>query len=131
MAYRHEWVRCGKTNCRSCPHGPYWYHYWREGKKIRKEYVGKRLFSEDEDRRGGEPTRPERPHRHDAIFSDRTASITIACDILGLGGGETKAQAMRIYRQMCKDHHPDRGGDERVFQRINVAWSYLNRMYGW
>jgi hypothetical protein len=36
-----EKVKCGKAHCRSCPHGPYWYAYRREGKRIKKRYVGK------------------------------------------------------------------------------------------
>jgi len=40
--YRLERVSCGK-NCKGCPHGPYWYGYWREGKKTRSKYIGKSL----------------------------------------------------------------------------------------
>lgn len=38
---RQELVRCGKSTCKSCPHGPYWYEYWSEGGKRRSKYVGK------------------------------------------------------------------------------------------
>lgn len=41
VTYRLESVRCGKAACRSCPHGPYWYAYWREDGKLRSRYVGK------------------------------------------------------------------------------------------
>ena len=41
VTYRLETVRCGKAACRSCPHGPYWYAYWRENGKLRSRYVGK------------------------------------------------------------------------------------------
>jgi hypothetical protein len=37
-----EWVRCGKPNCRCAGgelHGPYFYRFWREGGRLRKEYV--------------------------------------------------------------------------------------------
>jgi hypothetical protein len=46
---REEYIRCGKgkiNRCKSCPHGPYYYAYWREkfpseNKSIlRKKYVG-------------------------------------------------------------------------------------------
>jgi len=41
--YRREYVKCGKQGC-SCAkgkgHGPYWYAYWREGKKLKKKYLG-------------------------------------------------------------------------------------------
>ncbi|MDF0591318.1 hypothetical protein [Candidatus Methanocrinis natronophilus] len=42
VTYRQEWVRCGKE-CRSCPHGPYWYCYWKEDGKTRTKYIGKVL----------------------------------------------------------------------------------------
>lgn len=42
ITYRLEKVSCGK-NCKGCPHGPYWYGYWREGGKTRSKYIGKNL----------------------------------------------------------------------------------------
>lgn len=43
VTYRLEAVRCGKANCKSCPHGPYWYAYFREGNKLRSRYIGPEL----------------------------------------------------------------------------------------
>jgi hypothetical protein len=43
VTYRLESVRCGKPNCKSCPHGPYWYAYFREGTKQRSRYIGREL----------------------------------------------------------------------------------------
>lgn len=43
VTYRLESVRCGKPNCRSCPHGPYWYAYFREGSRLRSRYIGREL----------------------------------------------------------------------------------------
>ncbi len=40
VTYRLESVRCGKPGCTKCPHGPYWYAYYREGGKLRSRYVG-------------------------------------------------------------------------------------------
>jgi hypothetical protein len=40
VTYRLEKVRCGKPGCKSCPHGPYWYAYYREGDKLRSRYIG-------------------------------------------------------------------------------------------
>lgn len=34
-----EYVLCGKPGCAK-KHGPYWYAYWKEGKRTRKRYVG-------------------------------------------------------------------------------------------
>ena len=42
VTYRLEKVFCGK-GCKGCPHGPYWYGYWKEGGRTRSKYIGKRL----------------------------------------------------------------------------------------
>lgn len=49
VTYRLETVRCGKPNCKSCPHGPYWYAYFREGNKLRSRYIGRELPDEVKD----------------------------------------------------------------------------------
>ena len=39
-----QWVRCGKGGCRcsrGMRHGPYFYRFWREGGRLRKQYVKK------------------------------------------------------------------------------------------
>ena len=41
VSYRQQFVRCGKAGCTRCPHGPYWYAYWREGGRVRSRYLGK------------------------------------------------------------------------------------------
>jgi hypothetical protein len=43
VTYRQESVRCGKNGCTRCPHGPYWYAYWREDGRLRSRYIGKTL----------------------------------------------------------------------------------------
>ncbi len=45
ITYRLERVSCGK-GCKGCPHGPYWYGYWKEGGKTRSRYIGKRLIEQ-------------------------------------------------------------------------------------
>lgn len=45
VTYRLESVKCGKQGCRTCPHGPYWYAYFREGDKLRSRYIGRELPS--------------------------------------------------------------------------------------
>jgi hypothetical protein len=49
VSFRQEMVKCGKQGCTRCPHGPYWYAYWREGGRTRSRYVGKHLPG-DQDR---------------------------------------------------------------------------------
>ncbi|MGD1838325.1 MAG: hypothetical protein ACPKPY_09765 [Nitrososphaeraceae archaeon] len=41
---RKEYVKCNKEFCLRCPHGPYYYAYWRDNKsnkrKLKKKYLG-------------------------------------------------------------------------------------------
>lgn len=122
--YRSEWVRCGK-NCHGCPHGPYWYAYWREGKKLHKRYVGKELPAWC----GGPELEP--PHPHDGIFSSRTASASLAYEILGLSHQAADfASVRRAYRDLMARNHPDRGGSELIGKRLNCAFAYLKAWLG-
>lgn len=37
-----QWVKCGKPNCKCAHgelHGPYYYRFWRENGRLRKEYI--------------------------------------------------------------------------------------------
>jgi predicted ATPase/DNA-binding SARP family transcriptional activator/Tfp pilus assembly protein PilF len=44
VTYRQEHRRCGKATCVTCRngpgHGPYWYAVWREGRRVRRRYLG-------------------------------------------------------------------------------------------
>jgi hypothetical protein len=39
---RQEHVRCGNPDCQLL-HGPYLYAYWKDGKTLRKRYIGKTI----------------------------------------------------------------------------------------
>jgi hypothetical protein len=47
VTYRLQSVNCGKPACARCPHGPYWYAYWREGGKVRSRYIGRKLTPDE------------------------------------------------------------------------------------
>ena len=42
LTIQYEEILCGK-NCRGCPHGPYYYGYFRQGGRLRSVYIGKKL----------------------------------------------------------------------------------------
>lgn len=46
VTYRQEHVRCGKRGCTRCPHGPYWYGYWKQDGRTRSQYIGRHLPGE-------------------------------------------------------------------------------------
>jgi len=39
---RQEYVKCGNPDCQDL-HGPYFYAYWKQDKKLNKRCVGKNL----------------------------------------------------------------------------------------
>jgi hypothetical protein len=45
LTYQLQYRTCGKASCRACRsgfrHGPYWYAYWREQRRLRSAYIGK------------------------------------------------------------------------------------------
>lgn len=43
LRYRQEHVRCGRDTCTTCPHGPYWYAYWKQDGRTRRRYIGRHL----------------------------------------------------------------------------------------
>lgn len=43
IVFESEKIKCGRKNCRSCPHGPYWYLYSTRKGKLSKTYLGKEL----------------------------------------------------------------------------------------
>ena len=56
VSYRLESVKCGKEGCKSCPHGPYWYAYFREGKRLRSRYIGRDLPADVKSLAGTKPS---------------------------------------------------------------------------
>lgn len=42
VSYQQQHIRCGRS-CGSCPHGPYWYAYWKEDGRSRSQYIGRHL----------------------------------------------------------------------------------------
>lgn len=127
---RSEWVKCGK-GCGGCPHGPYWYAYWRAEGKVHKRYVGKELpKTEEKTEEEKDTARPAPPHRFDAILSDRTASRSLAYEILGVPFGADLATCKKAYWRLAADNHPDKHPADKgwLFIRANCAWAYLRRV---
>jgi hypothetical protein len=125
-SYRAQYVRCGNKRCKSCPHGPYWYSYWKEEGKTRSKYHGK---ADPRDGAGRDTRAGVSPF--DAIFDRRSASLDLACAILQVPVGADQAVAKRAFLRLTMEHHPDRGGTTLAMQRIEAAWSFLKSYHGW
>lgn len=55
----------------------------------------------------------------------RTSEREQALDLLGLEGDAGRDQVKRRYRELAMKWHPDRGGDDRRFQELQVAYAIL------
>jgi hypothetical protein len=125
--YRCEYVKCGKPTCKRCPHGPYWYGYQHTKGGMKKTYFGKR-----DPRKADKPKAGSIAHKYDAIFNRQTASLKLAWEIMGclleLPG---KDEALRQFRKLVMEAHPDRGGSEQEMRWLNSAWSYIRAAKRW
>ena len=57
----------------------------------------------------------------------RTDVADAAFDVLGLSPGADEAAVRRAYRRRVKAVHPDHGGDEREFRRLQAAYDAARR----
>jgi len=123
--FRREYVKCGKAGCKKCPHGPYWYQFWREGAKVKKKYIGKELPT------GADPEQPKAgPDPLDQIFERRGATVELACQILGCSKTASLELMQKQYRKLTMLHHPDRGGDVHLMKRLTAAWAIIKEWWG-
>ena len=42
-------------------------------------------------------------------------------EILGVSENVTQDELKKVYRQLALEHHPDKGGDEEKFKKINLC----------
>ncbi len=120
--WRQEYIRCGKASCKTCPHGPYWYVYWRESGKLRKKYQGKVRPGWEADF-GIEDV----PQEWEKILNRRTATNGVALEIMGLKTPGTLADLTKQFRKRSLECHPARGGNERQMMCVNAAYSFLTQ----
>jgi hypothetical protein len=124
ITYRQEMIKCGKKNCKRCPHGPYWYSYWTENGKLKKKYLGKH-----KDARPEAPAKEAKTHVFDAIFRRGTATEPLAKLILGIPMHSGIAEWQACFKKATLASHPDRGGSTEQMQRVQAAWQFLKSRY--
>lgn len=54
-------------------------------------------------------------------------NLTKSLSILELDALPTKASLKRQYIKLCNTHHPDKGGNNQIFQNINLAYNYIKK----
>lgn len=120
--YIREYVKCRKERCRGCPHGGYWYVYWRENRRLKKKYLGKDRPLQ------GQPWIEERMGKlvdeRDDIFDERFRTEDLARRILGLSPGFThldlREKWVAIVNRLGVDG--DRLSREHAFKKEAYLW---------
>lgn len=83
--------------------------------------LGNRLPFETPEPSGGPRSDGARERR------ERIGAPESAYEVLGLPSGADEAAIRRAYRRRVKAVHPDHGGDEREFQRLQEAYDAARR----
>ena len=124
--FRVRGVTCGKCNR---VHTWYKYRVWREGKKVKEEYVGKcdRNGSMAGDRSTGYHKRQQEQAKQQAYTNPRPYRSPY--EVLGITYRATQVEINRAYRKLVKQYHPDlnRGIDPKNIVEINVAYHILTK----
>lgn len=42
--------------------------------------------------------------------------------ILGVQDGASEEECKKAYRKLCREHHPDNGGNAELYDRVNKAY---------
>jgi hypothetical protein len=50
-------------------------------------------------------------------------------DILGVDENTDPKDIKKAYYKLCLIHHPDKGGDQKDFIKIQTAWEYIEMYY--
>jgi len=112
-----EYVKCGKPGCKSCPHGPYRYKYWREGGVLKKKYLGKpedqALFDKE-----GEP----------AFKAQETAVPKTIHDFLSIPASSSFSKTRIAHRAYVRRHRGT--SDQSVINLLNEELRLWNLYRG-
>ena len=96
---------------------------WRKEEERQRE---QRERSEREKREREERERRER-QQYSGGRARHQFSWEAAHEVLGVAPGASAKEVRSAWARMCKQHHPDVGGDVETLKRINAAYEQLKR----
>jgi DnaJ-class molecular chaperone len=124
--FRVRGVKCGK-----CERIHTWYKYrvWREGTKVKEEYIG--TCDRDGTMHAGRRNRSHQTHQEQARQQTyaHPRPRRSPYEVLGVTYYATQAEINQAYRHLVKQYHPDlhRHVDPRIIVEINVAYQTLTK----
>ena len=123
--FRVRSVTCGK-----CDRIHAWYKYrvWRDGKKIKEEYIGKcDQYGNMNFRSSHSYHRTQQEYAKQQTYTTRPYKNPY--EVLGVTYRASKAEITRAYRNLVKQYHPDlhKHIDPRIIVEINVAYHILTK----
>jgi hypothetical protein len=126
--FRVRGVTCGK-----CDRIHTWYKYrvWREGSRVKEQYVGK--CDQYGNRRSGHTRTSQKAQWEEYARRQQTYSYPrpykSPYEILGITYTASKEEITRAYRNLVKQYHPDvnKHADPRIIVEINVAYHILTQ----
>lgn len=128
VTYRCQYVRCCKPRCKTCPHGPYWYGFWKEGGRTKSRYYGKADPRREAPQHGSEASVMDRWR---AIFDRKSATLELAREIMELPELHGQEDAQKAFCKLSLKYHPDRQGNVELMQMLNAAWSFIRSWHRW
>jgi len=129
--FRVRGVTCGK-----CDRIHAWYKYrvWREGKKVKEEYIGKCDEDGNDVSSGAESYWNQAWKQWEHAYTRKQAhnippQQRTPYEILGVSYTATRAEINKAYRNLVKQYHPDLNKhiDPRLIVEINVAYHILTK----
>lgn len=121
VRYSLERHKCGRKNCRKCPHGPYWRSYVWVGTRTKGIYIGKNLpagVPDLGDTRGAPKTR--------ATVTPRQAAAMLGVSLSA--GRDVVFKKLESLRKKCRKLGPS-GRDQEV--NLDYAFRVLTSYHGW
>ena len=109
-----------------------WTSYARKAasERAEKDRLDRERKAREDAAAGERRKRAEREHqerREEHARRRRSTCAESPWDVLGVSLSASAAEIRAAWKRLCKQHHPDTGGDLKAMQRVNAAYNQLKR----